>query len=107
MRFWGKIIGTKADYFIAEATLEGGGGEEGDGGEEETVEVGEPRGSGANTFVYFVTNSPLQPWVQLPDIKPTQINTARRIRQVFTGNINNKIYTNPFFFDTEKVYLRA
>lgn len=54
-----------------------------------------------------MTNSPLKPWVQLPDIKPSQIRNSRRIRQSFTGDINNKIYTNPFFFDSEKIYLRA
>lgn len=67
MRFWGKITGTKADYFVVEATLEGGGGggdggEEGGEGEQET-EAAEARGSGTNQFVYFVTNSPLKDWV--------------------------------------------
>ena len=38
-----------------------------EGGEEEVDEANteetEPRGSGVNQFVYFVTNSPLKPWV--------------------------------------------
>lgn len=72
MRFWGKITGTKADYFIVEATVEGGDVGEGEGGEENEVqEATEPRGTGINQFAYFVTNSPLKQWVQLPDIKPS------------------------------------
>jgi hypothetical protein len=41
MRFWGKIKGTKSDYFVVEATQEGGEAEEGG-------EAAEPRGTGAN-----------------------------------------------------------
>lgn len=47
IRFWGKISGTKADYYIAEATLEGGEAEGGDG-EEGDTEPTEPRGTGIN-----------------------------------------------------------
>jgi hypothetical protein len=62
MRLWGKICGTLADYFVVEATLEGGGeGADGDG--EENSEASEPRGTGVNQFVYFVTNSPLKDWI--------------------------------------------
>ena len=106
LRFWGKIKGTQADYYVAEAVLAGG---EAEGGQEEaeTQEPGEPRGVGVNQFAYFVANSPLAEWVALPDLKPRHINNARRIKQMLTGNLNSKIYTNPFFFETEKFYLRA
>jgi len=49
MRFWGKICGTKADYYIVESNLEGGGDAgEGEGEEYENTETIEPRGSGVN-----------------------------------------------------------
>ena len=60
MRLWGKIHGSQADYFIVEAVQEGGGGDEGE--EDVAREVAEPRGTGANQYVYWVTNSPLQQW---------------------------------------------
>ena len=105
MRFWGKIKGTKADYYIVEAIQEGG-----EAGEEEgaaDTEIVEPRGTGANQFVYWVCTSPLKQWTQLKDIKPSQIVNSRKIKFNFSGDINKKIYTNPFFFETEKIYLRA
>jgi hypothetical protein len=43
MRFWGKITGVKADYFVVEATIEGG-----DADGEEQEEGVEPRGQGIN-----------------------------------------------------------
>lgn len=86
---------------------EGGDGE--DGAEGETGEEIEARGAkdSVNQYTYFVTNSPLKPWTRLPDIKPSQILNSRNIKHLFSGNINAKIFTNPFFYDTEKVYLRA
>ena len=94
LRFWGKIKGTEADYYVAEGTLEAG-----EGGEEEgATEVAEPRGQGVNKFVYWVCNSPLQEWVQLSDLKPSNIMTARQIKHTFSGDINRLIYTNPFYF---------
>lgn len=32
---------------------------------------------------------------------------ARNIRHTFTGDLESNIYTNPYYFDKEKVYLRA
>ena len=64
MRLWGKITGTEKDYYIAEGVLEGGEQEEG----AEPSESMEPRGSGVNKFVYWACNSPLDAWVQLPDL---------------------------------------
>jgi hypothetical protein len=104
VRLWGKIRGTKADYFIAEGTLEAGEAAEGgdDGGD-----AVEPRGVGVNKNVYWATNNILGSWTLLPDLKPRDIINARSIKFNFTGNLGEKIFTNPFYFETEKVYLRA
>lgn len=67
----------------------------------------EARGSGVNKNVYWATNSPLADWTILPDLKPQDIINSRSIKYMFSGDLNAKIYTNPFFFETEKVYLRA
>lgn len=66
LKLWGKILGTERDYFVVEGTLDGG--EAGDG--EEPPAGFEARGTGVNKFVYFVSNGPLEEWIQLPDLKP-------------------------------------
>lgn len=104
IRLWGKIKGSKADYYIAEGKLEAGG-EEGDGGA--VPEDMEPKGTGINVNTYWATNSPIDAWTQLPDLKPADINNARAIRHIFSGELEGNIYTNPFYFEKEKVYLRA
>ena len=101
LKFWGKIKGTQKDYFVVEGSLEAGEPAEGDGPQ------GEPRGTGVNKFVYWVASAPNGPWTELPDLKPSQIIAARGIKHTFTGNLDSKIFTNPFYFDTEKIYLRA
>lgn len=108
MRFWGKIRGTGKDYFIIEGVVdkveEVEGGDEGGSSQVEGVES---RGTGVNKYAYWVTNSVSEPWVMLPDLKPKDIINARKIKFCFSGNLNAKIYTNPFYFDTEKILLRA
>ena len=74
LKFWGKIKGTEKDYFVAEGTQEAGEPAE---GEEASTEAVEPRGQGVNKFVYWVCNSPLEAWTQLPDLKPSNIISAR------------------------------
>jgi hypothetical protein len=101
LRLWGKIKGVNADYYIAEGTLEAG--EEGGSAAEDV----EPRGTGLNKFVYWATNSPVQGWTQLPDIRPQDILNARGIRHTFSGDLDSSINTCPFYHDKEKQYLRA
>lgn len=100
LRFWGKILGTDADYYVAEAARDSGG-------EAEEGEDMDPPGSGANTHVYFVTTDLAGSWVQLPDIKPKEIVAARLIKRLFTGNPKAKVITHPSFAGKEEVLLRA
>ena len=104
IRFWGKIYGTKADYYIAEGFVPAAGGEE----DADNKPKGfEDRGSGINQNVYWVANSPLGEWTILPDISPLQMKASREIKVRFTGDLETQIITNPFFFGQEKHYLRA
>lgn len=57
VRLWGKIQGVQKDYYIAEGFTDAGQTEE------EKPPGFEARGSGANKFVYWATNSPLEVWV--------------------------------------------
>lgn len=105
LKFWGKIYGKERDYYIAEGAMEGG---EEEGGEEKGPEF-EARGAGGgvNMCVYWVSDSSLSDWSQLPDLSPKDIEAARSIKVLFTGNLEREIVTNPFFFGREKHYLRA
>jgi radial spoke head protein 4A len=82
VRFFGKLLGTGADYYVAQATyVEPPAPEE--GAEEAPAPPGAPveeSGTGCNTFVYFVTNDPSAPWTALADVTPEQIVKSRLIR---------------------------
>jgi len=109
MRFFGKIYGTQQDYYVVEAVTEGDddGDDAADGDEGAAENAMEAKGTGINKYTYFVTHNPLGEWYKLPDLKPQDIEESRNIKVVFTGDLERKIYTNPFFFGQEKHYLRA
>lgn len=89
VKFWGKIHGTKQDYFIAEGILEGE--DEVPEGEEEVEKPKdfEARGTGVNKFTYWVTDNPVKSkWVKLPDISPSDISASRLIKVQFTGDLD-------------------
>jgi hypothetical protein len=85
VRFFGKISGTERDYYVAEGTLEGE--DEGAEGEEKPADF-EPRGSGVNKFVYWVTNNILDKWTKLTDLYPKDIQAARQIKVLLSGNLD-------------------
>ena len=63
LRFVGKIFGTKSDYWVAAGRL--------NQAEEDVRDPNvEPRGSGVNSVVYWVTDNPLHDWIQLSDCRP-------------------------------------
>jgi len=100
LRFMGKIFGTKMDYWIACGTL--------DHVEEPSKpdEI-EPRGTGVNTHVFWVTDNILSDWVQLPECKPEYIAFSRLMKHVMTGDLNACIDSNPPFPGKERHFLRA
>merc|ERR1711988_649759 len=100
--FWGKVTALKNDYYVVQAQTEGG--EEG-----ELAPNVEPRGTGVNEKIYFVTTNLMDEngWVELPTITPNHIIQARRIRHVMTGDLDYNIQTCPKFDGREKEYLKA
>lgn len=110
IRFFGKIKGTQSDYYVVEATAEGGDAEGGEEGAEEGVEKDpeqEDKGTGVNKYTYFVATGCFSKWQKLPDLSPAKIAAARKIKVLFTGDLERDIITNPFFFGKEKHFLRA
>lgn len=98
------MYGTQRDYYIVEAEVEGGDEEQPELAEGETpVE----KDAGVNKFAYFVSHNSLSEWTKLPDLSLNDLLAARKIKVMFTGDLERPIYTNPFFFGQEKHYLRA
>lgn len=100
VRFVGKIYGIDKDYWIVS------------GRQDDEVETGldpqaEPRGTGVNELAYWVTDNLLNDWVQLPDAQPKHIIASRKIKHIFTGDLNAKINSNPPFPGKERHLLRA
>lgn len=58
IKLWGKIKGSKQDYYVAEGVAEAAGDEDGAALPEDM----EPKGTGVNKFTYWATNSPLSNW---------------------------------------------
>jgi radial spoke head protein 4A len=103
IRLWGKMLGTDADYYIAEAYKEGDVGEQ----DEENPDA-EPSGVGANKYTYLVTNDlASQEWTKLPNTKPQDLVASRRIKKLMSGKPSAKVVTHPPFPGTEEVLLRA
>lgn len=102
LRFWGKILGTGADYFVAEAKREEGALAD---GEEEGTDA--PGVAGANLNAYYVTTDLTGSWSKLPEIRPKEIVASRSIRSLVTGDLKAKVVTYPYFEGTEEVLLRA
>ena len=101
LRLWGKILGTEKDYYIAEGQAEAP-----ESGAEMPPEF-ELRGTGVNTYGYWVANCPMGPWTALEDLTPQDLGAARTIKTHFTGDLERDIITNPFYFRKEKHFLRA
>jgi len=124
VRFWGKITGTMRDYIIAEATYRNPGAhaivdvatDERAKGEEPVPN--EKVGEGLNSYVYYVVgyeNSAdgifgrykYDQWIKLPAIRPDHIMAARKIKKLFSGDLEASVNSYPPFPGNEAEYLSA
>ena len=100
LKFFGKIFGTSCDYWIAQGVL--------NSQEENPANVQqEKRGDGVNSTVFWVTNSLVGDWIQLPDVQPEHLLAAQGIKKLLTGNLSAKVSSYPEFPGSEKNLLRA
>ncbi|EFC43249.1 hypothetical protein NAEGRDRAFT_49798 [Naegleria gruberi] len=103
LRFVGKILGIESHYYVVESNYYF----------KEKVpqdKIHESGGkAGLNRFTYWVLRSKdsLTNFVNLPDVTPQQINAARNISKLFTGNLEKEIISYPPFPGNEANYLRA
>jgi len=100
LRFWGKINGSKKDFYIVEGKLN-------EGGNQDLPANIEARGQGTNEYVYWATDNILADWVQLPDVNPEHIKAARQFKHILTGDLNAEVLSNPPFPGKERHFLRA
>jgi radial spoke head protein 4A len=82
LTFFGKIYGTLKDYYIVQ-------GADIDPKEDANYDndMEKRKEDGINQFVYYVTNDLTSEWIELPDIKPSQLIGSRLIRYTFTGDL--------------------
>lgn len=102
-RFFGKLYGTDADYWVVEA-------KEAEPSErpEDAEETAESPGEGLNQYIYFVCGDLVKAqWELLPNITPSQIKEAKPARRLMTGNLKSKVYGRMRFNWTEAELLRA
>jgi radial spoke head protein 4A len=85
LRFFGKIYGINSDYYIIQGSLK-------------TYPMKNPqvhvetRGNeGINRYTFWVSNSILESWYELPDITHEQIVISRRFKYHLTGDLNAKV----------------
>jgi len=119
-RFWGKILGLDANYYILECL------------EQETKiqsiesEIDRPASTsslpkssfeppqtipaellGPNRHSYYVATTLTGEYNRLPNVEPSWILAARKITKYFTGDLNAPVHSYPNFIQTEACLLRA
>ncbi|MCQ2818742.1 MAG: hypothetical protein MJ252_15860 [archaeon] len=85
LRFFGKIYGIKSDYYIIQGILK-------NYPIKATNPYVESKGNeGINRYTFWVSNSILEAWYELPDITHEQLVTSRQFKYIFTGDLNSKV----------------
>ena len=85
LRFWGKIYGTEADYYILQGTLK-------IYGQTNPKPYVESRGNeGVNRYTFWVSKSLLEGWTELPDVTAEHIIESRKFKYHFTGDLSAKV----------------
>lgn len=104
VRFFGKLLGNKADYIVIEARA--------------PADVHKPPsaagavppeapGVGLNTFCYFVAPSAADAFTVLEDVTPEQVVASKSVRKYLTGDLSAAVFAFPAFPGAEAAYLRA
>lgn len=103
IKFWGKIFGTEQDYYIIYGVFK------------ETTEsldfnkllYEKRRTEGVNRFLFWVSNSCLEDWYELPDVSSEQMIASKQIKYFLSGNLNNIVKGFNFFPGRESHLLKC
>ena len=85
IRFFGKIYGIHSDYYIIQGLPRNYPMKN------PQIHVESKGNEGINRYTFWVSNSPLEYWYELPDITPEQLVISRKFKYYFTGNLNSKV----------------
>jgi len=99
-RLWGKILGTRSDYYVIE-------GDTSDAVDFDKYTMEKPGYNGANLKAYWVCSSPGADLVELPNVTSAQVIASKQIKRFFTGDLNAPVDTFPKFPGNEANLLRA
>ena len=91
IRFWGKIMGKSADYYVIQGISNKN---------KEPIVHGstEKYKQGVNYYSYWVCNEVISDnWYELPLVTPDQILTSRLLKYAFTGNLEANVKGYPVF----------
>ena len=102
VRFWGRIQGVSADYFIVEAQPFSYDTKP-DSPEEESGPLG------ANRYTYYVSSTigGAEEWTKLTPVTTAQLKAAPLLRRYVTGDLNAAVGGHPAFPGNESEYLHA
>jgi hypothetical protein len=85
LRFWGKIYGIDSDYYIIQGSLKNYS----QGNPKPYIES---RGNeGLNRYTFWVSNSLLEGWTELPEVTAEQMSESRKFKYHFTGDLSAKV----------------
>jgi hypothetical protein len=100
LRFWGRIQGTGADYYVAEG-LPRTYASTADSPSEEAGPVG------ANRFTYWVAHSigGAESWTKLQSVTTAQLASVPLLRRYLTGSLDAPVGGHPAFPGTEAAYV--
>ena len=98
LRFWGVVRALKASYYI----VEGSGASP-----EEPEDAAGDWDERLNTSKFYATTGLSSNWVELPDVRPSHIVTAAKLRRYFVGDLDAPVASYPPFAGSERVLLRA
>ena len=85
LRFFGKIYGINSDYYVLQGIVK-------DYPMKNPPKHVETRGNeGINRYTFWVSDSVLEYWNELPDITHEQLVASKKFKYIFTGDLNSKI----------------
>ena len=101
VRFWGKILGCFQDYYVIQGVRD-------PPKSHDPLSMGQEKaGEGVNYYSFWVTNDPIDKWVELPNITPEHVKISRKVKRLFSGNLENPVNVYPSFPGCEKHYVRG
>lgn len=106
LRFFGKLLGTKADYLVAEGVADAAD-DEADDAKDALGNAVHKTGDGPNKHTYWVAAGVGEPWTRLPRVTPHEVTAARAVRRFLTGDLAAPVLGHPPFPGVEANYLRA